>query len=150
MTLRWLHTWRVMLVMIGFLCSCIYGTLWNFGFNNLLFFYSCFDFHVYLMIGILVSSKEEVGASHSFRISPVDLNGFFDEDGKIYGYNGLKVMHIFTRLLLTRVLHVEHVICVNYLPSAHAKVSIQDYYSMLPCFVLQFCSISLYTDNHLG
>ncbi|KAJ6763222.1 HISTONE ACETYLTRANSFERASE TYPE B CATALYTIC SUBUNIT [Salix purpurea] len=39
----------------------------------------------------LVSSKEEVGASHSFRISPVDLNSFFDEDGKIYGYNGLKI-----------------------------------------------------------
>ncbi|XP_065850055.1 histone acetyltransferase type B catalytic subunit isoform X2 [Euphorbia lathyris] len=39
----------------------------------------------------LVSSKEEVGVSESFCIDPVDLNGFFDEDGKIYGYNGLKI-----------------------------------------------------------
>ncbi|CAK7341649.1 unnamed protein product [Dovyalis caffra] len=50
-----------------------------------------FDFLVYLMTDILVSSKEEVGASDSFRISPVDLNSFFDEDGKIYGYNELKI-----------------------------------------------------------
>ncbi|WCJ42626.1 Histone acetyltransferase type B catalytic subunit [Euphorbia peplus] len=39
----------------------------------------------------LVSSKEEVGVLESFSIDPVDLNGFFDEDGKIYGYNGLKI-----------------------------------------------------------
>ena len=74
------------------------------------------------MTGILVSSKEEVGASHSFHISPVDLNSFFDEDGKIYGYSGLKVIHIFSILLLTGVLHVEHVICVNYLLPAHSQV----------------------------
>ncbi|KAJ4846273.1 hypothetical protein Tsubulata_008790 [Turnera subulata] len=40
----------------------------------------------------LVSSKEEVGAPDSFRLSPVDLNSFFeDDDGKIYGYKGLKI-----------------------------------------------------------
>lgn len=39
----------------------------------------------------LVSSKEEVGVSDSFSIDPVDLNSFFDEDGKIYGYQGLKI-----------------------------------------------------------
>ncbi|XP_043808116.1 histone acetyltransferase type B catalytic subunit isoform X4 [Manihot esculenta] len=38
----------------------------------------------------LVSSKEQVGASENYCIDPVDLNGFFDEDGKIYGYQGLK------------------------------------------------------------
>nr|ASU54203.1 histone acetyltransferase [Hevea brasiliensis] len=39
----------------------------------------------------IVSSKEQVGASESYCIDPVDLNGFFDEDGKIYGYHGLKI-----------------------------------------------------------
>ncbi|XP_062090973.1 histone acetyltransferase type B catalytic subunit [Humulus lupulus] len=39
----------------------------------------------------LVSSKEEVDASSSFCIDPVDLNSFFGEDGKIYGYEGLKI-----------------------------------------------------------
>ncbi|KAK4602765.1 hypothetical protein RGQ29_011677 [Quercus rubra] len=39
----------------------------------------------------LVSSKEEVGSPDSFCIDPVDLNSFFDEDGKIYGYQGLKI-----------------------------------------------------------
>ncbi|KDP33753.1 hypothetical protein JCGZ_07324 [Jatropha curcas] len=39
----------------------------------------------------LVSSEEQVGALDSFCIEPIDLNGFFDEDGKIYGYHGLKI-----------------------------------------------------------
>ncbi|KAF3454225.1 hypothetical protein FNV43_RR04672 [Rhamnella rubrinervis] len=39
----------------------------------------------------LVSSKEEVDISSSFRIDPVDLSRFFEEDGKIYGYQGLKI-----------------------------------------------------------
>lgn len=39
----------------------------------------------------LVSNKEEVGASDSFCIDPVDLEQFFDDDGKIYGYQGLKI-----------------------------------------------------------
>ncbi|GMQ06234.1 hypothetical protein CsSME_00050892 [Camellia sinensis var. sinensis] len=39
----------------------------------------------------LVSSKEEVDAPASFCIQPVDLNHFFEEDGKIYGYQGLKI-----------------------------------------------------------
>lgn len=44
---------------------------------------------------VIVSSKEEVGASNSFCIDPVDLNNFFEEDGKIYGYKGLKVIFIY-------------------------------------------------------
>ncbi|KAH7852323.1 hypothetical protein Vadar_023353 [Vaccinium darrowii] len=39
----------------------------------------------------LVSSKEEVDAPDSYCIQPVDLNNFFEEDGKIYGYQGLKI-----------------------------------------------------------
>ncbi|KAM1361264.1 hypothetical protein COP2_027086 [Malus domestica] len=39
----------------------------------------------------LVSSKEEVGSTDSFCIEPVDLNSSFDDDGKIYGYKGLKI-----------------------------------------------------------
>ncbi|KAJ1400972.1 Histone acetyl transferase HAT1 N-terminal [Sesbania bispinosa] len=39
----------------------------------------------------LVSSKEEFHAPESFVIDPVDLNSFFDDDGKIYGYEGLKI-----------------------------------------------------------
>ncbi|XP_057968544.1 histone acetyltransferase type B catalytic subunit isoform X2 [Malania oleifera] len=39
----------------------------------------------------IVSSKEEVGTSDAFSIDPIDLNGFFDDDGKIYGYQGLKI-----------------------------------------------------------
>ncbi|XVF34977.1 hypothetical protein REPUB_Repub18cG0104800 [Reevesia pubescens] len=39
----------------------------------------------------LVSRKEEVGTSDGFCISPVDLNNFFEEDEKIYGYQGLKI-----------------------------------------------------------
>ncbi|KAJ9688229.1 hypothetical protein PVL29_014112 [Vitis rotundifolia] len=44
-----------------------------------------------LFVGIAVSRKDEVGASDSFCIDPVDLNSFFEEDGKIYGYQGLKI-----------------------------------------------------------
>lgn len=47
---------------------------------------------MYLIPCVLVSSKEQVGASENYCIDPVDLNGFFDEDGKIYGYQGLKVI----------------------------------------------------------
>ncbi|PIA42839.1 hypothetical protein AQUCO_02000351v1 [Aquilegia coerulea] len=39
----------------------------------------------------LVSCKEEVGVEGSFQIDPVDLNQFFDEDGKIFGYKNLKI-----------------------------------------------------------
>ncbi|PIA42211.1 hypothetical protein AQUCO_02100229v1 [Aquilegia coerulea] len=38
-----------------------------------------------------VSCKEEVGVEGSFQIDPVDLNQFFDEDGKIFGYKNLKI-----------------------------------------------------------
>jgi len=43
-----------------------------------------------------VSSKEEFDAPESFIINPVDLNSYFDDDGKIYGYEGLKVCIILT------------------------------------------------------
>ncbi|CAA6660968.1 unnamed protein product [Spirodela intermedia] len=39
----------------------------------------------------LVRSEEEVGASSHNTVDPVDLNQFFGEDGKIYGYKGLKI-----------------------------------------------------------
>lgn len=39
----------------------------------------------------LVSSKEEVDSENGFSIQPVDLNHFFNEEGKIYGYQGLKI-----------------------------------------------------------
>ncbi|XP_010049570.2 histone acetyltransferase type B catalytic subunit [Eucalyptus grandis] len=40
----------------------------------------------------LVSREEEVGAPDSFCLDPVDLSHFFEEeDGKIYGYEGLKI-----------------------------------------------------------
>ncbi|CAL5377614.1 unnamed protein product [Camellia sinensis] len=40
---------------------------------------------------MLISSKEEVDAPDSFCIQPIDLNHIFEEDGKIYGYQGLKL-----------------------------------------------------------
>ena len=46
------------------------------------------------MATMIVSSKEEVGSTDSFCIEPVDLNSSFDDDGKIYGYKGLKVIFI--------------------------------------------------------
>lgn len=39
----------------------------------------------------IVSSIDEVDSPSSFQIVPVDLNPFFEDDGKIYGYQGLKV-----------------------------------------------------------
>ncbi|RYR65472.1 hypothetical protein Ahy_A03g011405 [Arachis hypogaea] len=39
----------------------------------------------------LVSKKEEFLAPESSAIEPVDLNAFFGDDGKIYGYEGLKI-----------------------------------------------------------
>ncbi|KAI4380730.1 hypothetical protein MLD38_006891 [Melastoma candidum] len=39
----------------------------------------------------LVSKKEDVGTSGGFRLDPVDLGNFFEDDGKIYGYQGLKI-----------------------------------------------------------
>ena len=43
----------------------------------------------------LVSSKEEVDAPESFCVESVDFERFFEEDGKIYGYKGLKVSLMF-------------------------------------------------------
>ncbi|XP_039118986.1 probable histone acetyltransferase type B catalytic subunit [Dioscorea cayenensis subsp. rotundata] len=39
----------------------------------------------------LVKNQDEVGDRSSFCIDPVDLNQLFGEDGKIYGYKGLKI-----------------------------------------------------------
>ena len=41
----------------------------------------------------VVKNEEEVGSTNCLQIEPVDLNHFFGEDGKIYGYNGLQVLH---------------------------------------------------------
>jgi histone acetyltransferase 1 len=48
------------------------------------------------LVFCIVSSKEEFDAPESFLINPVDLNSYFDDDGKIYGYEGLKVRFILT------------------------------------------------------
>lgn len=48
--------------------------------------------NMYLIACVIVSSKEEVGSADSLCVDPVDLNSFFDEDGKIYGYQGLQVI----------------------------------------------------------
>lgn len=47
----------------------------------------------------IVSSKEEYSAPENFVIDPVDLNSFFDDDGKIYGYEDLKVLIIIDKRL---------------------------------------------------
>lgn len=39
----------------------------------------------------LVANKDEAEAGAGCRIDPIDLNHFFDEDGKIFGYQGLKI-----------------------------------------------------------
>ncbi|CAA7062502.1 unnamed protein product [Microthlaspi erraticum] len=39
----------------------------------------------------LVSSKEELDSTEIPCVNPVDLNDFFDGDGKIYGYQDLKI-----------------------------------------------------------
>ncbi|KAJ8537595.1 hypothetical protein K7X08_000005 [Anisodus acutangulus] len=38
----------------------------------------------------LVSSKEDVDSPNSFCLEPIDLNQFFEDDGRIFGYHGLK------------------------------------------------------------
>jgi hypothetical protein len=62
----------------------------------MLFSFCCVELyvslHLYLIACFIVSSKEEVGSADSLCIDPVDLNSFFDEDGKIYGYQGLQVI----------------------------------------------------------
>lgn len=35
-----------------------------------------------------------MGSTDGFSINPVDLSSFFEEDGKIYGYQGLKVINL--------------------------------------------------------
>ncbi|KAK4345124.1 hypothetical protein RND71_035300 [Anisodus tanguticus] len=39
----------------------------------------------------LVSSKEDVDSPNSFCLEPIDLNQFFEDDGRIFGYQGLKI-----------------------------------------------------------
>ncbi|KAL6555114.1 hypothetical protein OROGR_006372 [Orobanche gracilis] len=39
----------------------------------------------------LLSGKEEVDSHNSFQVEPVDLSRFFEDDGMIYGYQGLKL-----------------------------------------------------------
>ena len=54
---------------------------------------SWFVYFLFLCVCVVaVCTKEEVGSTDGLCIDPVDLNSFFDdEDGKIYGYQGLKV-----------------------------------------------------------
>ncbi|KAL2945462.1 Histone acetyltransferase type B catalytic subunit [Bienertia sinuspersici] len=40
----------------------------------------------------LVANKDEAEAGAGYQIDPIDLNHFFDDDGKIYGYQGLKII----------------------------------------------------------
>lgn len=61
---------------------------------------------VYLNGDLIVSSKEELGALDGCCINPVDLNSFFDKDGKIYGYKGLKVIYILSDCNFPAIMHV--------------------------------------------
>lgn len=45
----------------------------------------------FFFVKILVASKDEAESRAGYQIDPIDLNHFFGEDGKIYGYQGLKV-----------------------------------------------------------
>lgn len=47
-----------------------------------------------MVAGFVVSREEEVGIPDCFCLDPVDLSHFFEEDGKIYGYQGLNVRDI--------------------------------------------------------
>lgn len=48
-------------------------------------------FFLMFSLPFVVSKVKEVDSQSSFCMKPVDLNHFFGEDGKIYGYQGLKV-----------------------------------------------------------
>lgn len=48
-------------------------------------------FFLMFNLPFVVSKVKEVDSQSSFCMKPVDLNHFFGEDGKIYGYQGLKV-----------------------------------------------------------
>lgn len=39
----------------------------------------------------IVSSAEDVDSPSSFCLEPIDLNQFFEDDGRIFGYQGLKI-----------------------------------------------------------
>lgn len=39
----------------------------------------------------IVSSKEDVDSPNSYCLEPIDLNHFFEDDGRIFGYQGLKI-----------------------------------------------------------
>jgi histone acetyltransferase 1 len=58
------------------------------------------------LVFCVVSSKEEFDAPESFLINPVDLNSYFDDDGKIYGYEGLKVRFILTIIVFYFILFI--------------------------------------------
>lgn len=47
----------------------------------------------------LVSTKEEVDSPEIPCVNPVNLNDFFDGDGKIYGYQDLQVTRLYTALM---------------------------------------------------
>lgn len=56
------------------------------------FFYMiCLELIFALFNLYVVASKDEAEAGAGHQINPIDLNHFFGEDGKIYGYQSLKV-----------------------------------------------------------
>lgn len=69
----------------------------------IVFFINMYGLSIYTCLSDfwnLVSSKEEVDASDSFCIGSVDFERFFEEDGKIYGYQGLKVNFDVLRVII--------------------------------------------------
>jgi histone acetyltransferase 1 len=47
---------------------------------------------MYFAVGMTAArNSDDVGSEDSISLEPFDLNHFFGEDGKIYGYTDLKV-----------------------------------------------------------
>ncbi|KAG5590500.1 hypothetical protein H5410_041014 [Solanum commersonii] len=51
----------------------------------------------------IVSSAEDVDSPNSFCLEPIDLNQFFEDDGRIFGYQGLKVGLLLRSAICSRV-----------------------------------------------
>ena len=68
------------------------------GVSSVLGFFNCCDIvliSLFVVGWFLVSNKEEVGSPEFPCVTPVDLNDFCYGDGKIHGYQGLKVVLLF-------------------------------------------------------
>lgn len=67
-----------------------------FGFCVIILISLFLFFFFFCVVGwFLVYSKEEVGSPEVPCVNPVDLNDFCYGDGKIHGYQGLKVVLLF-------------------------------------------------------